>query len=639
MGAQFVETAVLEIPLHGYFYANRHEEERVKSTMEALRVAEQLEEIAAEAPSAVERNGAEGGAKNAKPRTSKIDKEQWEREAKALADLARERAEEVSLRSNGAGDRDVVESQGVTGRESDPVERRGDGTKKDKEERNVDRDNVKLPNPTEALYSTALCGWMLSYNDILCPDSSGGTPRDVVMPPEAALDAATDTGTEDAKAATDREGSQQPEVAHSVQEALPPLKETGRAQSDNSSSAEQREESARQSRQQSEIDLERALYLSGLDVKPLRSAAAASDIADAPRLQKISSNDVGGIVDIETLIDHNEIEFEKLESRDRIRLYFLHTYQGRVSGSTNGCAVIAPLLCVHHFHNNDTVYDHALHDHADVFAGDLSEGIDNGLSDHAIASVIDMETPGILPEIRSKLGLTKHALIIPSDVHDYFIETSLLSQDQFVGVCGGNVLNEAHLDAMLDLLSSENTSGGKKIAATLFFREHVVCIHKLQRGSMGGEREVWFDLIDSLPNERTVGRGPELVEEDNWFEGEKVEESLLHQQRRLSERSVYSEGSAVSERQAVVKPVAGGDGSPSSNDNDSYWSDELEYHHHVPAVRIRCIDLHSLRTALKWFTTSRFSDSDLDYIRSYEWDDMKSDFDPRVFQAFVWSEA
>ena len=45
MGLQFVETALLEIPKHGYFYSKRHERERMQSSLDAARVTGLLREI------------------------------------------------------------------------------------------------------------------------------------------------------------------------------------------------------------------------------------------------------------------------------------------------------------------------------------------------------------------------------------------------------------------------------------------------------------------------------------------------------------------------------------------------------------------------------------------------------------------
>jgi len=54
-------------------------------------------------------------------------------------------------------------------------------------------------------------------------------------------------------------------------------------------------------------------------------------------------------------------------------------------------------------------------------------------------------------------------------------------------------------------------------------------------------------------------------------------------------------------------------------------------------TRTKCSDLKALETLLKYYTTRKFSDSNCNYIDSHKWDENMADFDPRVFQAFVWA--
>ena len=56
-------------------------------------------------------------------------------------------------------------------------------------------------------------------------------------------------------------------------------------------------------------------------------------------------------------------------------------------------------------------------------------------------------------------------------------------------------------------------------------------------------------------------------------------------------------------------------------------------------ARIRCLDEEALSTALKWYACAKFNSENLNYIDAYPWNDNSTDFDPRVFQAFVWTEA
>lgn len=56
------------------------------------------------------------------------------------------------------------------------------------------------------------------------------------------------------------------------------------------------------------------------------------------------------------------------------------------------------------------------------------------------------------------------------------------------------------------------------------------------------------------------------------------------------------------------------------------------------AVRIRCKDQSALESVLQWYALSKFSEAHCDFIDANEWNDGMCDFDPRVFQGFVWSE-
>jgi len=265
------------------------------------------------------------------------------------------------------------------------------------------------------------------------------------------------------------------------------------------------------------------------------------------------------------------IEYKALLSTKTVQSFTLSTYQGRITNqpsldSTNGCAVISPLVAAYHL---------------------ASPG--SGIADNVIEQIIDGIAPPILNRVRKKLGLGALALIIPSDVHDFMVDEGILKQDKFVGVCGGNLLDGVHVKEFLDMMESNgcdnssdcreeekkkdevgttktpstttNTSKvAQKVAATLFFHEHVVSIVKivLPNGTS------WFDIVDSLPQRQTNG-------------------------------------------------VMG-------------------------ATRTRCKDRDSLRTVLFWYASNKFSQTDVQYIDSNEWNDAMCDLDPRVFQAFAWQE-
>jgi hypothetical protein len=288
-------------------------------------------------------------------------------------------------------------------------------------------------------------------------------------------------------------------------------------------------------------DLERALFVSGLD-----HARMEDEKTDSSPCRNFKSSFE---LDVTTLSACYHDDFKVLLSNKRVQISRIPTHQGRLVGSTNGCTLIAPLLCVYYFSNVS----------------------DFGLPDSVIEHVIDEDTSALLPEVRQNLGLTRDALIIPSDVHDYLLDRGLLLQEQFMTVCGGNILNDIHLNELMNAIVQNE---GRKIAATIFFHEHVVAILKIDVPEEGG---MWFDLIDSLPYQDTL------------------------------------------------------------HPNESCISEDEEY---IPyAARIRCTDVEALRATLKWYACSKFNEQDCAYIDMYAWDDLHSDFDPRVFQAFVWSEA
>jgi len=260
-------------------------------------------------------------------------------------------------------------------------------------------------------------------------------------------------------------------------------------------------------------------------------------------------------VPIATLKYTSKNEYDALRKIQKVQVFYLNTYQGRnnIPGkdSTNGCTVISPLVAVHHLENNSAA----------------------SLPDAVIEKVIDSIAPSILAKVRRKLGLSGHALIIPSDVHDYLVDEKILKQEMFVGVCGGNLLDGDHMNEFLNLLQNGEDSDGsggkknevkkdcsKKVAAALFFHEHVVSILKvvLPDGSS------WYDIVDSLPRRS-----------DNHYDK-------------------------------------------------------------LGATRTRCKDRDSLQSVLQWYACSKFSPADEKYIDTNEWDDVMCNFDPRVFQAFVW---
>jgi hypothetical protein len=155
------------------------------------------------------------------------------------------------------------------------------------------------------------------------------------------------------------------------------------------------------SRTNSDYDLQRALFVSGLQVElPTKvTTTTITDVFAPPGAKKrLSTFGGGGGVPMDMLKQCYHEDFDALRTSSRVLINQVPTYQGRIPDSTNGCTVIAPLLCIHHFHNTDTIPD-------------------PGLPDQVIVQVIDEETPNILPAVRETLGLTAGAFLIPADAH------------------------------------------------------------------------------------------------------------------------------------------------------------------------------------------------------------------------------
>ena len=52
----------------------------------------------------------------------------------------------------------------------------------------------------------------------------------------------------------------------------------------------------------------------------------------------------------------------------------------------------------------------------------------------------------------------------------------------------------------------------------------------------------------------------------------------------------------------------------------------------------RCYSLDALKVYLETYCTRKFTESNIKYIERNRWDDAMADFDPRVFQSFVWTD-
>jgi len=275
-------------------------------------------------------------------------------------------------------------------------------------------------------------------------------------------------------------------------------------------------------------------------------------------------------------------QYTSLREKGVFHIRFLDTYQGRNPLSTNGCTVIGPLLCIHYFTCSE---ENRVSSSASIFSEDKLYW-DSGMPDELINQVIDDHAASILPVVRGNLNLGHDSFIIPSDVHDHLIEVGLLSTSSFVGVCGGNILDEQHLSSfkstllLLDDERERERLKGRKIGATLFFHAHVIAIHVIKSGD-----DVWIELIDSLPNP------------DTWINSCPNEVEMMDYE---------------------------------------YSNEQIQN-----AIRLRCTDVEHFNTLILQYALTKFSEEEQNFIDNNQFDERncESSFDPRVFQAFVWAEA
>lgn len=603
-GLKFVETALLEIPKHGYFYSDKFAHLRLQSTVDAMRVCHMLQEIIAKQP--------EDLAKEC----HKIE---------LLYYLATEQYEHLPTYEES---RRRVEGQLAAAYSKD----QDMGSKCGKRGRGL--------GSSSSFTSTLLaCGD--SFTAVFCPVSQKhtsneneeykvGFPDDASaigeearrrnqFPPISSEGRQPDDCSKTVSSVSSR-GTRQsvdPDGIKSVASLLDGEDEVGAGHVPRKMSKFSPEFATGIAmdfsdadvpplphvRRHSDYDLQRALFLSGLQVdlpEHWESTYSSTDLGSISEQEPFAppgakKREQAAVLTVGMLSKCYHEDFDTLRNGGRVIVRRLPTYQGRIPGSTNGCTVIAPLLCIHHFLNE-------------------SKNPDDGLPDEAIVQVIDEETPNILPLVRQNLGLVKDAFLIPADANESLMQQHYMCQEQFLTVCGGNILDEKHLQPFLDQL---NVAGPKKMAASFFFHEHVITILQLRRGS----DSVWFDVIDSLPHEETLLRIGETSTNGSA--------SDLGSTSRRSSDAALSSGQHESLRFESEAASSGG------------YSEEFLVDHVPPsqAARIRCMGVECLKTTLLWYACSVFTAGNRAYIDAYEWDEMLSDFDPRVFQAFIWTEA
>mmetsp|Transcript_3830 Transcript_3830/g.4378 ORF Transcript_3830/g.4378 Transcript_3830/m.4378 type:complete len:753 (-) Transcript_3830:12-2270(-) len=404
-----------------------------------------------------------------------------------------------------------------------------------------------------------------------------------------------------------------------------------------------------------ESDLERALYLSGMEFQSNKESCNfdTDNEEGGKNLKKVDSD----VVDIQTLSSIYKEDFEDMQKNHKIVVTYIDTYQGRVPGSSNGCTVIAPLLAIHHLCDEEVLSERS----EILMEGKGSNGSERapqeqwinpaederneekdgkeGIDDETVRAVIDVQAPIVLPKVRAGLGLHKDALIIPSDVHDFLMNINMLKQSQFVDVCTGNILDDIDLSRFIEALSGTCTPKTPKslnnennLAATFYFHEHVISIHRVTRRTYTSVRDIkssdskkkslakkssrsrMFNRLrgKSKKNKQqlpvtTLPHYDTLVDEESWFE---IIDSLPC-------------SSMLGNKNGFLKGIA-------SEDSGSGW---------LPVTaRIRCSDMRSLHACLRCYACTKFSSEDQKFINTYQWNHSNVDFDPRVFQAFLWSD-
>ena len=202
-----------------------------------------------------------------------------------------------------------------------------------------------------------------------------------------------------------------------------------------------------------------------------------------------------------------------------------------------------------------------------------------GILDEDIESIIDDMAPDVLATVRTKLGLASNALIIPSDVNDCLLELEILQQDQFVGVVGGNILDHGHVQKFLHIL----------------------------------EDPIRFDLSSYSSSE--------LDKRTNISKTRKVASSFFFHEHVISILKVFVQEEDSSIRYDIVDSMP----HPKQDGN-------------LGAVRIRCMDLKAVEVFLRWRACDAFTEKDQTFVNKYNWNDSMCDYDPRVFQAYIWKE-
>ncbi len=600
-GVKFVEVALLQIPQNGYFKSKKYRKERTKSAADAVRVTKLLGGMVDEMEDdeEVKNDGNSCGYSSGFEKIEKLQK---------LATLAQRSFDEA-----------------IDGLKEDSTDNNGGGTTSSLHCQDWDVSQQVSLFWKEWGNNGSVENMLSSMPDNCCTLFGGEMGTDVVQDEvqsgnnttertELFLQQRQDSAPASSERTEDfeREESQQQDEEQfdaSINQTQQPSKEgvlgeketpivTTEPVSHESNDTEQVEtladtrdevksetrESQAEDLRSDELDEELKIALSMSLAESISSTISTGDDGTKREQKAIK-------VPVSVVTKQYRQKYELLRENGSIHVRFLDTYQGRIADSTNGCTVVAPLMCINYFTSDQT----------DAM---------NGIADEMINQVIDVHTVSVLPEVRRKLSLPRDSFIVPSDVHDYLIDTGLLSTSQFVGVCGGSILDDDHIESFkstLLLLNDERERKrlrGKRLGATFFFAGHVIAFHHINH-----EGSDHIELIDSLPNHET------------W----KIRQSS-------SDVSSYYEDRDPSETSCR-----------SSDSNfGGMWerSERFDYHEqNRNAVRVRCLDVRHVDTLIRHYALSKFSDEEKRFCDEHVFQEENSSFDPRVFQAFIWAEA
>jgi len=593
VGLQFIETALVTIPAHGYFKDDRYMEERTKSTADALAVTEMLGDIVPE------------GEDDRKVQLG------------ILEGLVRQSFEAAVEDGEGEADK----KNETSGQEDAP---------EGEDDREVQLGI--LEGPAQQSFVAAVedcegCGqdveitsYFTSSVTAFLQDYANGTPHNFcVMPSQMgslwSMTATAERHEIDGGNEVDTNGVEKTEntKVESAPTSTPsacPEKQVFNLDSECQSIVDSNVEADKQSGPQNSSEkqndtIKQLLQREQPEDKPVATPSVKEEIehqvapaaeVESPSivLAPTSDSSIQTVIlknqkldvvrstsaksNVAALIDGVREQYKHLRRSGTFHVRFLDTYQGRLPGSTNGCTVIAPLTCIQYFTSPDQNLP----------------GRRGGVSDELIDQVIDDESPWVLAAVRGKYNLGEGTFIVPSDVHDYLIEAGLLSCGQFVAVCGGDILNDEHLEQFKSsLLTLNGDRDARKVAATFFFHGHVVAVHVVKN-----QKGMCVDLIDSLPDP------------SNW---------ITQSMRRRLRRAFAS----------------------MANDDQREPTETEELDNDLPqnAVRIRCTDLEHFITLIRYYACTKFSEDEQKFIDTHHWEDNNCDFDCRVFQAFIWSEA